>query len=398
MPRLASYNDCTGCMACYNACPKQAVEISDSHDGFLYPAVNADKCVDCGACERACPVVSSLGSLGKGHPQAFAVWHKKDRCVSSSGGAFSAFARNVIEKNGGVFGAAFDGTLHLKHTEVWDVEELTALRGSKYVQSEIGGSFRKIKKYLQEGRKVFFCGTPCQVAGLQGYLGKSYDNLLTADLACHGVPSDGIFQKYLKKLKNRLGNAEILIKNYEFRRRDGWGLAPSISTTSNCRALYGVDALYMEAFDKSAIFRESCYHCPFARLPRVGDVTLADFWGIGRHGKKFKHNVMKGVSLVLVNTERGCHALSTLGDDTFIEERTLEEALVENHNLIAPSKRHHLRDEIIEAFMDERMSLKDIDERFCLVNHGLKGKVKMWSLELGLFDKVKALYNLYKTI
>lgn len=398
MPRLASYNDCTGCMACYNACPKQAVEISDSPDGFLYSAVNADKCVDCGACERACPIVSPLSPLGNGHPQAYAVWHKKDRCFSSSGGAFSAFARKVIEKDGVVFGAAFDEDLHLRHTEVWDVEGLAALRGSKYVQSEIGETFRKIKKYLQEGREVFFCGTPCQVAGLRGYLGKSYDNLLTADLACHGVPSDGIFQMYLKKLKNRLGKAEILIKNYEFRRRDGWGLAPSISTTSNCRPLYGVDALYMEAFDKGAIFRESCYHCPFARLPRVGDVTLADFWGIGRHGKKFKHNVMKGVSLVLVNTERGYHALSTLVDDTFIEERTLEEALVENHNLTAPSKCHPRRNEIMGAFLDERMRLEDIDDKFHLVDRCLKGKVKMWSLKIGLFEKVKMCYNWYKTL
>lgn len=386
-------------MACYNACPKQAVEISDSPDGFLYPSVNADKCVDCGACERACPIVSPLSPLGNGHPQAYAVWHKKDRCFSSSGGAFSAFARKVIEKDGVVFGAAFDEDLHLRHTEVWDVEGLAALRGSKYVQSEIGETFRKIKKYLQEGREVFFCGTPCQVAGLRGYLGKSYDNLLTADLACHGVPSDGIFQKYLKKLKNRLGKAEgfVKIENYEFRRRDGWGLAPSISTATNCRPLYGIDALYMEAFDKSAIFRECCYHCPFAKIPRVGDVTLADFWGIGRHGVKFKHNVMRGVSLVLTNTEKGRKALSALGDDTFIEERTLEEALIENHNLTGASKRHPQRTEIIKAFLNKQMGLGEIDRRFHLVDHSMKGQIKMWSLRLGLFEKVKAFYNWYKS-
>lgn len=399
MPKLAKHDDCTGCMACYNACAHQAIKIVKDKEGFLQPVVKTEQCVDCKLCEKSCPIVTPLG-VRETVPSAYAVWHETDRRVSSSGGAFSAFARMVLAQGGVVGGAAFDKDLYLRHIAIDCVEGLTALRGSKYVQSEIGETFKRVRNYLNEGRKVFFCGTPCQVAGLRGYLRKNHENLLMADLVCHGVPSEEVFQSYLKKLKNRLASVwkDMPIVNYEFRRRDGWGLAPSISTASNCRPLYGVEALYMEAFDKSAIFRESCYHCPFAKIPRVGDITLADFWGIGRHGKKFKHNVMKGVSLVLVNNATGEKAMNALADDTFVEERTLDEALVENHNLTGASKRHAQRNDIIEAFLNEQMSLEEIDRRFHLVDHSVKGQVKMWSLKLGLFEKVKVIYNWYKSL
>lgn len=398
MPHLAQLIDCTGCMACYNACSHKAIEIEKDKDGFLRPVIREDICVDCNLCEKSCPIITPLEARNN-IPSIYAAWHEKDRRVSSSGGAFSAFARMVLSQGGVVIGAAFDKELHLKHILIDDVEGLAALRGSKYVQSEIGDIFKIVKQQLKCGKRVFFCGTPCQVAGLRGFLKKDYDLLLTADLACHGVPSDEVFQSYLKKLKNRLGKDEdrLLIMNYEFRRRDGWGFAPSISTTNGYRPLYGREALYMDAFDKCALFRESCYHCPFAKIPRVGDVTLADFWGLGRHGNKFNHSVTRGVSLILANTEKGDRALRNL-NNTFIEERTLEEALVENHNLIGPSKRHAKRNDIIRAFLDERENLDSIDRNYHLVDHSIKGKVKLWSLKLGVYEPAKAFYNWYKSL
>jgi len=399
MSKLANHHDCTGCMACYNACSHGAIEIVKDKEGFLQPVVREDKCVECKLCEKSCPIMTPLNA-GDANPQAYAAWHEEDRRVSSSGGAFSAFARKVIEAGGVVFGAAFDNALHLRHVMVDSVEGLVSLRGSKYVQSEIRETFRTVRNYLKDGREVLFCGTPCQVAGLRGFLRKDYENLLTADLACHGVPSDEVFQSYLKKLKDRLSKAEVRlrIENYEFRRRDGWGLAPSISTASDCKSLYGVDALYMEAFDKSALFRESCYHCPYAMIPRMGDVTLADFWGVGRHGKKFDHSVTKGVSLVLVNTERGRKAITKLDKGTFLEERPLEEALIENHNLRNASILHPQRDEIIAAFLNEKENLKFINDKFHLVDDSLKSILKMLLLKSGLYDKIKFVYNWYKTI
>ena len=154
----------------------------------------------------------------------------------------------------------------------------------------------------------------------------------------------------------------------------------------------------MDAFAKGATFRESCYLCPYATIPRVGDVTLGDFWGIGRHGNRFKHNVTKGVSLILVNSEKGLKALSAIGEDMFLEERPLQEALIENGNLKVASKRHPLRNEIIKAFLDDQMSLDDIEQRYHLVDRSLKSHVKMLAQEWGLLEEIKYYYNFYKSL
>ena len=401
MPRLAKYKDCTGCMACYNSCSHNAIEIVNDKEGFLQPVVKADKCVECKLCENSCPVMTPLGPRDTSL-SVYAAWYEKDRCVSSSGGAFSAFARMILAHNGIVVGAAFDKVLHLRHIAIDSVEGLSALRGSKYVQSEIGDSFKIIRQYLNDGKKVLFCGTPCQVAGLRGFLKKDYENLLAVDLICHGVPSDSVFQNYLKKLNNRLGNnkRKERIEKYEFRNCDGWDKTPSIVFANNKRKryLYNVDALYLESFNRGAIFRESCSLCRYATIPRIGDVTLGDFWGIGRHGMKFNHNVMKGVSLILVNTEKGQNALTAIGEDMFLEERPLQEALIENGNLKGASKHHPQRNEIIEAFLNDKMSLDDIERRYHLVDRSLKSHVKTWALKLGLFEMVKVLYIWCKSL
>jgi len=399
MPTLAAIDKCTGCAACYNICAKRAITMQEDKEGYLCPVINTSKCVDCQLCERVCPVLHPI-EKGKPEPDAYAVWSEPDRMVSSSGGAFSAFARVVLERGGLVFGAVYDKHLNLHHVGIDSIEGLDAMRGSKYMQSAIRNIYGEVRNALKEKRWVLFCGTPCQVAGLRAYLRKNYDTLLTLDLACHGVPSNKIFQAYLKKLKYRLGKAEneIPIVNYEFRRRNGWGFAPSISTLrSNCHPLYGVDALYMEAFNASAMFRKCCYNCIYASIPRVGDCTIADFWGLGRYGVPFKHDVMKGVSLVIVNTEHGENTIKEL-KNVFIEKRTLKEALIENPNLRQPSPYNPKRDDIIEAFLCPSRSLADIDKEFKLVDYSFKTTIKNWADKIGLFDAVKRIYNWYKNV
>lgn len=392
MPTLASHETCTGCAACLNACTHSAITMTADAEGFLIPHVDYNKCVECKLCEKVCPVISPLQDKGFMNPRAYAVWSELDRRVSSSGGAFSAFARYILSQGGVVFGAAFDKNLHCKHIEIQSMDGLAALRGSKYVQSEIGNTFVQVRNHLRADRKVLFCGTPCQVAGLKNFLRKPYPNLLTLDLICHGVPSDAVFQGYLKKISSRFA-ADV--EGYEFRDRDGWGKAPSVSVCGKFHRIYGVDALYMEAFNASAIFRKCCYSCPYSGLPRVGDCTLGDFWGIGRYGKPFKHDTMKGVSLVLANTEAGEAAMRQL-KDCYIEERTLEEALIENHNLNEPSTLNPNRDNIIRDFLNPMMTLKDIDRKYKLVDHSLKATVKNVASRLGLFSIVKRIYNWYK--
>lgn len=396
IPRLADINKCTGCAACYNKCKHEAITMVEDKEGFLYPVVDHEICIGCGACEKSCPVLNEYVAETN-ERKVYAMWSLIDRTVSSSGGAFSAFARFVISNGGVVFGAVFDDQMRLHHVETDTLDGLQSMRGSKYVQSDVGLTMQRVRQYLSQDRWVLFCGTPCQVDGLKRFLGnKVIDKLLTLDLACHGVPSTKIFRAYLHKLKNRLGKAEIM--NYEFRRCDGWGFSPSVtSTESNCVKLFGIDALYMEAFNACALFRKSCYSCAYSSMNRVGDCTIADFWGIGRYGTPFKHDVMKGVSLVIMNTKKGNDILHKLSD-VFIEERELEEALIENHNLKYNSPLHPNRDEIISCFLNSDISLNDINSKFKLVDTSWKGRMKDLSDKLGIFDYVKRVYNWYKTI
>lgn len=394
--KLASVEDCTGCAACANACAHDAIRMVEDDEGFLFPHIDESQCVGCLLCQKSCPVLTIKTNENKARPDVYALWSNEDRTSSSSGGAFSAFARTAIASGGAVYGAAFDDELHLRHVLATSLEELKPLRGSKYVQSEIGKDlFRRIKKQLLAGTHVLFCGTPCQVAGLKSYLRKDYDTLLTIDLVCHGVPSGKTFKNYIKKLASRVGAKEI--GGFQFRRLDGWGFSPTVQLSGKFAKIFGIDNLYMEAFDKSALFRKSCYSCPFAKLPRQGDCTLGDFWGIGRHGAPFKHDTMKGVSLVMVNSEKGQKALDAL-DNVFVERHTLNEAIVENHNVVNVSVKHHDRDTIIKMFNNEEVSLDEINKRFGLVDRSLKGTVKRYSEYLGLFDAVKRLYNKIRTL
>lgn len=394
MIRLASVENCTGCQACYNACTHQALSMETDEESFVQPVINIVRCIECHACERACPVISPIRVEKHRSPKAYAVWSNPDRTMSSSGGAFSAFARLFLCKNGVVFGAAFDENLRLHHVEIDNCEDLQALRGSKYVQSDIGDTYRSVKNYLRQGRYVLFCGTPCQIAGLKGFLHKNYDNLLLLDLVCHGVPSDDLWQSYISKLSTHF--AGIAPDGYEFRRRNGWGFAPSVSLGDKFHMLFGKDALYMEAFDKNALFRKCCYNCQYATPHRIGDCSLADFWGLGRQGIPFKHDMMKGVSLVLVNNEKGAKALSEL-NNCFIEQRPLEEALAQNANLNHPSIMNSQREEIIKAFLDPSLSLDKIDKQFHLVDRSFKAIAKKYATRWHLFETVKRMYNLIMT-
>lgn len=395
MPTLANRDICTGCMACMNACAKGALTFIKDDGGFLQPCVNADLCVECGLCEHSCPEIQKQYHQHEGTPDVYAGWSKIDRCVSSSGGAFSSIARYVITKGGFVYGATLDEKLICKHIAVNDVDGLSKLRGSKYIQSSIGMVYKEVKRHLLCDQYVLFTGTPCQVSGLKSYLGKEYEKLITIDLICHGVPSQEIFSSYIEKLKNRLGlakNEDVL--NYEFRRRDGWGFAPSVTTTmNNCRNLYGVDSLYMSAFDKAATFRRSCYICHYAQTARVGDFSIGDFWGVGKQGVPFKYDMTKGVSLLIVNSEKGREIFKALGNDNFYEQRTLEEAAAGNHNLTKVSSLPENRDLVIKAFLNDNMTLDDIETSYSLIDKSLKKRLSSLSERLGLYDIVKKLYS-----
>lgn len=394
MPTLATENTCTGCAACENICPHKAIVMTENHEGFLQPVVDYDKCVECKLCEKACPIVNGKNLKNKEVTEAFAFWDNQYRTESSSGGAFTGIARYIFGQGGIVFGAVLEDGFKICHSKADNMQELVKMRGSKYVQSDIRHTFREVRDVLKDGRQVLFSGTPCQIAGLKGFLIKPYDNLLTIDIVCHGVPNYKIFESYLTKLKKN-GDKFKDIESFIFRDTDGWSKIPMIKTPQKSFYLTGTDNLYMGAFDKAMLFRKSCYDCNFNGLSRTGDITIADFWGIGKFGTPFKEDISKGVSLILPNSEKGKEVISRLRD-CFMEKRSLSEALPLNHNIIASSPHPDSRDEVIQAFLNQDSSLKAIDKRFHITDRSIKGTIKMLLIKTGLLKSTKKMISKLK--
>ena len=217
---LAEQQKCTGCGACQQSCKHNAILMDKNEEGFLTPVINDDICIQCGLCQKRCPEINPIERLDYSNQSVFALISYKDRQKSSSGGAFSVFARWIIKQRGVVFGAAIDDKFKVSHVEIDNLDDLSLLRGSKYVQSEVGDSYKKVKEYITKGRKVLFTGTGCQIAGLYAYLGgKRYDGqLYTLDLVCHGTPSQGAFDAYIKKLQKKLALTGENMNGFRFRK------------------------------------------------------------------------------------------------------------------------------------------------------------------------------------
>ena len=330
---LCNENECTQCFTCVAVCPQNCITMVPSEAGFSKPAIDRNKCIECGLCMKSCHQKGYSPYLQRAIPQnVYASWSKdnKIRQSSSSGGIFSVFASYILKREGVVFGASFVEGLHLRHVAVADVFELKKLRGSKYLQSDLSGCYEEVKEYLQLDKYVLFTGTPCQIAGLYAFLKKDYAKLYTCDVICHGVPSQAAFDLYCEKINLSLSNCV----DFEFRYLKGWGFQLSYNDIS----IPVSDCYYMNAFSKGYMFMESCYKCPYAKLERISDITMADFWGIGTK-QLFRYSTSKGVSMLLVNTKKGKELLNNCSNELFLEERSVEEAVSGNFNLTHSSIR-----------------------------------------------------------
>jgi len=370
---ICSKEQCTGCGACFNICPKECIRMISDTEGFLYPAIDPECCDDCDACKNVCPILHSPEPNHSSTPKVYACWNKdKTICFqSASGGAFSAFAGSVLDNGGIVFGAAFDESMRLKHIAVNQREELGKLRSSKYVQSDIGCVYVEIRKLLGQNRSVLFSGTPCQVAALNEFLGKNNENLLTCDLACMGVPSPGLFAKYVASLEKHF-QAKLININFRHKYKS-WELFSTMAVFNDGRKriLTGYHDSFMFGFLSHSSMRNACYRCPYAKLNRYGDITLGDFWGIGDF-VPFYHNTRNGISLILVNSEKGHRLLGGISSHLYLEERTLEEAKhkpVLDHPWSEPKNRK-------QFFADyQRLEYEDLVKIY-LVDKGVKGIIK----------------------
>ena len=304
---------CTGCMACKQVCPMQCINTEKTEDGFSYPVIDDCKCNDCGLCKKTCPVNNTLSRNDT--LVGYVARYKNDKVVedSTSGGSFSAFADYVFSINGFLVGAVYDEDMKVVHLGIEKdrKEDASKMRGSKYVQSELNNIFTTIKEKLSKGQLVCFSGTPCQVAGLNSYLGKEYENLITIDLVCHGVGSPLLFRKYLEYMEKKYDSKVVDVK---FRNKTyGYHSSTMRVDYENGKKYFGSGRIdYMsKAFFKEASSRESCYKCPFRGKERVGDFTVFDSWHIEQLIKDKKDDD-KGFTNLYVNTKKGLAFLDNL--------------------------------------------------------------------------------------
>lgn len=348
MIQLQNKSSCCGCSACVQICPKQCINFDEDEQGFRYPVVTESFCVDCGLCEKVCPCINYNDPITPISSFAAKNSNNEIRRLSSSGGIFTKLAESVINEGGVVFGAHFNDKWEVVHSYTTTIEGLQALRGSKYVQSVIGDSYIRVREFLKSGRKVLFTGTPCQVSGLKRFLRNEYENLITVDFICHGVPSPGVFRWYLQEELNNyvtrqssgknsvsfspihsIPKGDILIpkgfsiKDIRFRdKREGWkkysfvltlaeasaeGKQNTVSFSSNV-----CENTFLKGFCSDLYLRPSCHQCPSKNHRSGSDITLSDFWGQEYMYPEFDNDT--GVSAVIINTDKGSVMFNSLKD------------------------------------------------------------------------------------
>lgn len=304
MIEITDKSQCCGCTACSSICPKKAIVMKQDEEGFVYPIIDKTKCVNCGLCDKVCPVKNAKEDTFE--QKAYLVNNKNEeiRKNSTSGGAFTPIAEYVLNEGGVVFGATFDKSYRVIHTYVENKEELSKFRGSKYVQSFLGDSFKQVKEFLNNDRMVCFSGTPCQIEGLKSFLQKDYKKLITVDVMCHAAPSPLVWKKYLNYEMSKLKGNKI--EKVLFRDKSKYGYKYSTMTIKTDKDEYsrGVETdPYLRAFFGDLSDRPSCYDCKFKKQCHVSDFTIWDCFVVDNFDKNLDDD--KGTSRILINTENG---------------------------------------------------------------------------------------------
>ena len=376
--------NCTGCSACVNICPVGAISFAENDYGFAYPKVDDSKCINCKKCLKTCPSLNPLKNQNGPNLDVYAAWNRDEtiRLESTSGGVFSALAEAVLHRGGYVAGAEYDEQFRIRHTLIHSSGEIKKQRQSKYAQSDLGTIFREIKTLLNRGELVLFCGTPCQSAGLQKYLAREYDNLLCCDFICRGVISPKVYHKFLEDMRPDPGTR---LQKVHFKNKDyGWNRFSTklLFSDGNTYQKERNEDYYMRGYLRHNLYlRDCCYRCDYKTLPRVSDISLGDFWGIGSYDASLDNE--KGTSVVIINSKKGEMLLSWAQDLLVLSKRTLDEVLAGNSCLLTSAAPGEFRE-----FFFQNMDKYRFDE--------LIGKIDRKSAKISFGDRLLQLLSRVK--
>jgi len=387
---ITKKEECAGCYACVNICPANCIIMEIDNEGFWYPVVEVDKCTNCNLCDKVCPIINK--PTVKNEPLAYSCFNKNEeiRLKSSSGGIFTLIAEEIIAEGGVVFGARFDNDFKVIHDFVDNLEDLSLFVGSKYVQSKIGETYKTAKNYLKQGRKVLFSGTPCQIAGLKSFLMKDYNNLLTIDLFCHGVPSPKVWEKYVTHMENNAGSKMVSVS---FRSKaKGWKLF-SMSASFENGFKYSEPLnkdLFLVSFLKNLSLRPSCYDCRFKGINRTSDITLADFWGVENILTDMDDD--RGTSLILINTSKGHEMFQKIKSKIMFKEVELDKVVLYNSAAITSVRYNPKRDKFFQDLdqypFDQTVKKYSKETIYTKLIKKIKGKLKSLLQKLNITNLI----------
>ncbi|MDI9241548.1 Coenzyme F420 hydrogenase/dehydrogenase, beta subunit C-terminal domain [Fusibacillus kribbianus] len=328
---LVSKEKCSGCMACVEKCPAKCISMVEDHMGNYYPQIEEANCLHCGVCQRVCPELTILSAM---RPfDAYAAWSLDDldRKTSASGGAASVFYRHALDMGYWIAGVKYTKKFHVVHSLSNQMEIVDDFKQSKYVYSESADIYQKVKERLTAGQKVLFISLPCKIAGLLGYFGKKPDNLVTVDLVCHGTPPYRHLMEHIDCVKGKHVPAFL-----KFRRDNEYVFQLFDENNAMIYSKLGRMDSYLAAFLEGINYRESCYHCSYAKPERISDITVCDFWGLGQE-TPFDHPYSGAISAVLINTEQGESFFQGCQKYLFTEQRPVDEAIRGNAQLNSPT-------------------------------------------------------------
>lgn len=363
--RTVPFEKCTGCGACSNICPKNAVNMRPDKYGFIYPDVDLGKCISCNLCSTVCPETVTTVTNTPFEAYAATINNHTLLSLSSSGGVFAGLAMSVLTNGGLVAGASMDENLCVNTILIENEASLHLLQGSKYVQSNIGKIYSQIKDALKEGRKVLFCGCPCQVAALKNYTGTDASSLYLIDLTCHGVPSSHMFEDYISYVAKK---KNIRIENFSFRdKRFGQDFVFKLDYIKNDRhvtkSFPATKSSFFKLFLSGSLFRPNCHSCQYACEKRTGDITICDYWGIEKEHPDFcktvKEKGLSGISGVLINTKKGKELFDSCKESFIYIPTEFNKIAAHNEQLLTPSRANPNRRTIMDLYANQGFSSVD---------------------------------------